>query len=106
MYGWTPCVCLAMPASRFFSVLVAGKRIKFAEEQMRLASLCDISAISLANPKYYETVRGGFIKAARSAYAPDVLLKEPENNGIEAGSDAARDAMFAAVYAMKGGPRG
>lgn len=104
MYGWTPCNCLAMPASRFFSVLVAGKRIKFAEEQMRFAALCDISAISLANVKYYETIRNGFIQSARSLFSKETELKE--QSGIDSGSDAARDAMFAAVYAVKGGPSG
>ncbi len=104
-YGWTPCQVLAMPASRFFSVFKAGQKIKFAEKQMTMAALCDIAAIPMANVKYYESVRHGFITSARSLL-PAVDVPKIKNNAVDSGSEAAKDAMFAAVQAMKGGARG
>ncbi len=66
-----------------------------------MAQLCDISAISLANPKYYEAVRRGFMKAS-GLIPSDLIQEEPVNSAIDSGSDIARQAMFAAVRIVKG----
>lgn len=71
-----------------------------------MASLCDVAAIPLATPKYHEAVKRGFMRAAQRVDLGHIIDETIQSAGVDAGSDAARDAMFAAISAVKGGPIG
>jgi len=60
MFSWTPEQVMAMPASRFYAVLEAGRKLDIRVKALDHVAKCDIASIALGDAEYYQNVRKAF----------------------------------------------
>jgi hypothetical protein len=105
--GWTVEHCLKMPATRFFAMLKAGRRIQCLD---RIEDI-DIAMAPGCGPKYFEVTRRRFEKrlehyadlvpAVAEAASP-IIPKTAPGVVLDAGSQEAKDFMMTIFAAKKG----
>lgn len=99
IFGWSANDCLEMPASRFFAFLRAGAEIEQTRDNTMFVALCDVSSISLGNPKHYENVRNAFISRVPR---PASIHQRPATPSSEYPNEQeAKSAMFALFGAAR-----
>lgn len=64
-FAWTPEQVLASPAIRFFALMRAARKLRAEQEAFRMVQLCDVASIPLGDSKYYQEVRGLFLRRAQ-----------------------------------------
>lgn len=88
MFGWSAEECLDMPASRFFLLVRSGRKVERNKHAMHMADMCDVSSIALANSKYYEIIKHGFVQRLMSdleeSGAKPTPARTPGLDGTEA----------------------
>lgn len=100
LFGWSSDDCLNMPASRFFRLVDAGRRIKQVRHAFFMADLVDVASIPLANAKYSEFVKNSFLKRIVDIDGPVAVGPEPKKPGLD--GEAARSNVFALFGSAKG----
>lgn len=91
MFGWTVEYCLSMPASQFFSMAGAARKLR----SKKMIDLCWVSRSSQLVPEAFEQVLRAFDTSERTAPDPIKIPSVP----LQASSEVARYAVMSAFAA-------
>lgn len=85
-----------MPATRFFALLDAGRKLKNVERIAFLADLCDVASIPLGNAEYFKTVRKHIVSRI-SLIAPELAPPKSFVPVVDSNSVELRNSIFAMI---------